>query len=322
MYIPNFCSTFAHFCAQLQKTMKRVSVIMPNFNHAPYLKERMDSILAQDYPDFEVIMLDDASTDESVSILQSYEKHPKVKSLIVNETNSGNTFLQWARGLEQATGDYIWIAESDDVAAPNLLSCLVEALEQKDATLTFCHSQWIDSEGQAIARSQDPRWKQDFSMAGATFIRRYLLGYSIICNASAVVFTREAAQTVDMQQVAQYTASGDRLFWIQIALQRRVAYVAEALNRFRQHTQKVSGGAEYLGLNIVQDHEIYCSIAPSLALSTNEKRWICGYHWKAMHRPTVSTEGKIRALVAWGKEPEFGRLSYLFYLLHRAKEKC
>jgi glycosyltransferase involved in cell wall biosynthesis len=73
---------------------------MPNFNHAPYLKERMDSILAQDYQDFEVILLDDASTDESVVILNEYTKNPRVKTLIVNDSNSGNTFLQWQRGLE------------------------------------------------------------------------------------------------------------------------------------------------------------------------------------------------------------------------------
>ena len=302
--------------------MKKVTVIMPNYNHARYLQQRMDSILAQDYPELEVIVLDDASTDDSLAILQSYEKHPKVMRVLTNEQNSGNTFAQWQRGLEMATGDYIWIAESDDVAEPTLLSRLVAALEQKKASLAFCHSQWIDSEGQPIARSLDPRWKRDFSMAGATFVRRYLLGYNSICNASAVVFKREAVQAVEMAKVIQYTASGDRLFWIQIALQGRVAYVADSLNRFRQHTNKVSGGAENMGVNIVQDHAIYRMMKDVLGLSGNEKRWICGYHWKAMHRETVSNEGRISALLAWSNEPEFGRMSYLFYLLHRAKEKC
>jgi len=302
--------------------MKKVSVIMPNFNHAPYLKERMDSILAQDYPAFEVIILDDASTDGSAAILSEYAKHPKVKAFLRSETNSGNTFVQWQRGLEQATGEYVWIAESDDVAAPTLLSTLVEALEQKHATLAFCHSQWIDAEGAPIARSRDPRWRRDFSMPGDTFVRRYLLGYCTICNASAVVFKRETAMTVDMDQVAQFTASGDRLFWIQMAMQGRVAYVAQTLNKFRQHTHKVSGGAEYMGLNIVQDHEIYRLVTPPMNLTGSEKRWIYGYHWKAMNRPTVSEQGRQKALEAWSSEPEFGRLSFLFYLLHRAKEKC
>ena len=302
--------------------MKKVSVIMPNYNHAPYLKERMDSILAQDYPDFEVILLDDASTDNSAALLQSYTAHPKVKKLLVNEQNSGNTFVQWQRGIKEAEGDYIWIAESDDVAEPTLLSRLVEALEQKEAVLAFCHSQWIDAEGKPISRSRDPRWNRDFSMVGAQFVKQYLLGYNTICNASAVLFKKEMVPAVDWYQVQQLTASGDRLFWIQLAMQGRVAYIAEPLNRFRQHTQKVSGSAESKGLNIVQDHTIYQLIAPMLSLTANEKNIICGYHWKAMHRPTVSEEGRSNALSAWAAEPEFGRLSFLFYLLHRAIEKC
>ena len=310
------------FASQLNVHMKKVSVIMPNYNHAPYLKERMDSILAQDYPDFEIIILDDASTDESATILNEYASHPKVKAFLRSEANSGNTFVQWQRGLQEATGDYVWIAESDDVAAPTLLSTLVEALEQKHATLAFCHSLWIDSEGHPISRSLDPQWKRDFSMPGSTFVRRYLLGYCAICNASAVVFRRDAACTVDMQEVAQFTASGDRLFWIRIALQGRVAYVAQTLNQFRQHAHKVSGGAEYMGLNIVQDYEIFRLVTPPMELTGNEKRWIYGYHWKAMNRPTVSEQGRQNALAAWSNEPDFGRLSFLFYLLHRAKEKC
>lgn len=302
--------------------MKKVSVIMPNYNHAPYLKERMESILSQDYPDIEVIVLDDASTDDSVEVLRAYEGHRKVKKIIVNEHNSGNTFMQWERGLKEATGEYVWIAESDDVAERTLVSRLVGAIEKEEAVLAFCHSQWIDSKGNPIPRAKDPRWNRDFSMKGNLFVRQFLLGYCHICNASSVVFRREAAMQVDMCQVAQFRASGDRLFWIQMATQGKVAYVADSLNYFRQHTCKVSGGAEYEGLNIVQDHEIFGIIAPQLNLSEQERRIICGYHWKAMHRPTVSKEGRLRAMQAWRREPQFGRLAYLFYLIHRVKEKC
>ena len=295
---------------------------MPNFNHAPYLKERLDSILAQDYEDLEIILLDDASTDDSLTILPSYAQHPQVKTLIANDRNSGNTFLQWQRGLQEATGEYVWIAESDDVAEPNLVSQLVAAIEREQAVLAFCHSQWIDSEGKPIPRSKDSRWNRDFSMEGEAFVRQFLLGYTTICNASAVLFRREAAALIDMTQVSRFRASGDRLFWIQTALQGRVAYVAQTLNRFRQHTRKVSGSAESQGLNMVQDHAIYQLVSPSLALTRHEKRLICGYHWQAIHRPAVSAEGRQKALEAWRQEPEFGRGSYILYLIHRAKEKC
>ena len=117
---------------------------MPNYNHAPFLRERMDSILLQDYPEYEVIVLDDASTDGSRAILNEYANHPRVKLLLTSDINSGNTFVQWQRGMAQADGDYIWIAESDDVAAPHLLSRLVETMEREEAVLSFCRSRWID----------------------------------------------------------------------------------------------------------------------------------------------------------------------------------
>ena len=99
-------------CAEGNYIVKKVSVIMPNYNHAPFLRERMDSILSQDYSEYEVIVLDDASTDGSRAILNEYAGHPRVKLLLTSDTNSSNTFVQWQRGMAHADGDYIWIAET------------------------------------------------------------------------------------------------------------------------------------------------------------------------------------------------------------------
>lgn len=301
--------------------MKKVSIIMPNYNHAPFLRERLDSIFAQDYANKEVILLDDASTDESKTVINEYAVRPEVKHVILNDANSGNTFIQWEKGLSLATGDYIWIAESDDVADNRLVSRLVGVLEQSDAMIAFAHSEWIDEVGTIIPRNRDKQWKSDFVMEGVSFIKKYLLGYSHICNASAVLFRRSALGGVNMEQVKQYTASGDRLFWISIALQGKVAYVADALNRFRQHTNKVSGGAEYEGRNIIQDYSIYSSVAPQLCLSQCEQRMVCGYHWHAIHRPSVSVNGREKAMSVWSAEPLFGRFSWWMYMLCRLKDK-
>lgn len=301
--------------------MKKVSIIMPNYNHAPFLRERLDSIFAQDYANKEVILLDDASIDESRVILNEYAARPEVKHVILNDTNSGNTFMQWEKGLSLATGDYIWIAESDDVADSTLVSRLVSALEQSDALIAFAHSEWIDERGVVIPRNRDKQWSEDFVMEGVSFIKKYLLGYSYICNASAVLFRRSALGGVDMQHVKQYSASGDRLFWISLALQGKVTYIAEPLNRFRQHTNKVSGGAEYEGRNILQDYAIYTHVAPRLCLSRCERRMVCGYHWQAIHRPAVSALGRERAMQVWGAEPLFGLLSWGMYMLCRLKSK-
>lgn len=71
-----------------------VSVIVPNYNYACYLPERIASILNQTYSDFELILLDDASTDNSVSVLEEYRNNSHVSHIVVNEQNTGIPFQQ------------------------------------------------------------------------------------------------------------------------------------------------------------------------------------------------------------------------------------
>ena len=94
--------------------MPLVTVIIPNYNHAKYLRQRIDTVLNQTYTSFEVIILDDCSTDNSKDIILSYKDNPHISNIVLNSENSGSTFKQWNKGFELAKGDYIWIAESDD----------------------------------------------------------------------------------------------------------------------------------------------------------------------------------------------------------------
>lgn len=77
--------------------MPTVSVIVPNYCHAPYLEQRIESILQQTFQDFELILLDDCSTDGSREILERYRNHPKVSGIFYNERNSGSPFKQWKK---------------------------------------------------------------------------------------------------------------------------------------------------------------------------------------------------------------------------------
>src|SRR5215469_3489317 len=108
--------------------MSRISIIVPNYNHARFLRQRIDTILAQTFQDFEVILLDDGSTDASRSILREYTSDPRVQ-LECNDINSGSTFKQWYKGVRLAHGRYVWIAESDDYADEQLLETLVARLD-------------------------------------------------------------------------------------------------------------------------------------------------------------------------------------------------
>ena len=112
-----------------QKSPPIVSVIVPNYNHGKFLKERLDSILAQTFTDYEIILLDDRSTDGSDQLLLSYSGQPHISAVILNETNTGSPFVQWEKGIKTARGKYIWIAESDDSARKEFLQTTVAFLE-------------------------------------------------------------------------------------------------------------------------------------------------------------------------------------------------
>lgn len=115
-----------------------VSIIVPNYNYAGYLRTRIESILAQTYQDFELILLDDASTDNSAEILEYYRNCDKVTICDINAKNTGSPFLQWKKGVTLSQGKYIWIAESDDFADEHFLETAVELLDAyPDAALCF-----------------------------------------------------------------------------------------------------------------------------------------------------------------------------------------
>ena len=109
--------------------MPKVTVIVPNYNHANFLSQRLVSVQQQTFTDYEVILLDDKSTDNSLEVLEKYAVKNKNTTLYANDSNSGSPFAQWNKGVELAKGEYVWIAESDDYCEPQLLEKLVKLLD-------------------------------------------------------------------------------------------------------------------------------------------------------------------------------------------------
>jgi glycosyltransferase involved in cell wall biosynthesis len=217
----------------------KVSVIVPNYNHAPYLEQRLESILNQTFGDFELIILDDASTDNSHAILAKYHAKPRVR-IAVNSRNSGSAFPQWNRGIGMARGEYVWIAESDDSADPRFLERLVPVLDQNPKLgLAYCQSLMMNKEGSPIGTSVgwtsdlDPvRWEADFANHGTDEIRNYLVFKNTIPNASAILLRREVVlETLPVD--ASFKLCGDWLHWGKVLFQSDLAYVAEPLNHWR-----------------------------------------------------------------------------------------
>jgi glycosyltransferase involved in cell wall biosynthesis len=217
---------------------KKISIIIPNYNHKPYLQQRLDTVFNQTYQNFEVILLDDASTDGSQTILKQYQNHPKVSHLLINSQNSGSPFKQWQKGINVAKGDWIWIAESDDYCKLNFLEQLLK-VSYSNTVLAYCASIIIDNNGKEKGRHNwadtldKNRWKNNFCNQGEAEIRNYLRYRNCITNASAVLFKKSAISGVSMPISMKFC--GDWYIWIEILKQGHVSYTFEHLNYFRRH---------------------------------------------------------------------------------------
>lgn len=225
--------------------MIRCSVIIPNYNHAPFLEERIESVLAQTAAPAEIIILDDASSDQSRAIIESYREHPGVTHIVYNTTNSGSPFKQWNKGILMAAADWVWIAESDDIADKKFLETASRDLEEHPDCGIFYSDSYCRPEGTATARYQrfsemknghfkTGHWSQAHQVPGTEEINRHLKYFCTINNSSAAVFRKDLLLPL-LQKLETFIYHGDWYCQLAAALQTRICYCPEPLNTFRLH---------------------------------------------------------------------------------------
>lgn len=266
-----------------------VSVIVPNYNHASFLEQRLNSIFNQTYHDYEVILLDDASTDGSYKVIKKYKINKRLKT-IVNDVNSGNTFKQWNLGVNNAKGEYVWIAESDDFADPNLLKRLVDVLNKnQNVGLTYCQSNYVNEKNELIGSHSDDLskfdkelWIKPFIMSGKDLLKKYMICINVIPNASAVLFRKKAYEKIG-GAVENLQLCGDWMTWSKILINNDVAFIAEPMNYFRIHQSTVRNTVrvktqylfEYMQVvKFISDNVIISSADNKRSLRQILKRWI------------------------------------------------
>lgn len=267
-----------------------VSVIVPNYNYARYLPERMESILNQTYQDFEIILLDDCSTDNSRDVLLRYKDNPRVSHILFNEVNSGSTFVQWEKGFSLAKGEYIWIAESDDLALPTLLEKCVSYLDMdKGISMAFTSSVNIDANGGLMAST--PEFPINLKCAngildGSLFAEKCMLSHNHIYNASMVVFRKCAIKGVS-PEYKRMRYCGDYLFWFDIMRNHKIARIAQPLNKFRQHSNKVTVEGSKNAKRYVEEAQVRAYFLSKLNLSKARLRYYRGRYSKRLPKDCV-----------------------------------
>jgi glycosyltransferase involved in cell wall biosynthesis len=234
--------------------MPEVSVIVPNYNHAPYLQQRIDSILNQTFRDFELILLDDCSTDNSRPMLELYRNHPQVSHIVYNDKNSGTPFRQWQKGMALAKGKWLWIAESDDYAEPAFLETLIQLTMSKPAAgIVYCSSLWVDNNGN-VGKDLNS-YDKPFYREGIEEIRNSLWSRCTIQNVSSCIMKRDLALTA-INGLGHYRACGDWMFYVKVLQQAGLAFTAQKLNYFRYYHNNTSHWAEENGLWITEGIDV------------------------------------------------------------------
>ena len=240
-----------------------VSIVVPAYNHEKYLDQRLETIFGQSYSNIEVILLDDGSSDDSADVLRKWAlRYPQCSRLSVNDVNSGSPFRQWAKGLELATGDLIWIAESDDFSSPTFLEKIVPAFANPAVNLAFGFTEFTDEAGcpgswglrDYLPELGPDFWDQDCVNTAHNFVRLIWSRRNLIPNVSGLVFRpRSALSLFNNPQWNSMRVCGDWWFYLYLARGGMVAYCSEAINFYRQHPSNTSV-SEHKSQRYVDEH--------------------------------------------------------------------
>jgi glycosyltransferase involved in cell wall biosynthesis len=220
----------------------KVSVIIPVYNREQYVGEAIDSILAQTFTDFELLLIDDGSTDNSVEVMRSYTD-PRIR-LIRHERNLG---IPQARnkGLQLAGGAYIAILDSDDTAVPDRLAKQVAFLDgNKDYVLVSSWAALMNAKGQPLKRGK--RRVVSSGEAKSYLLFRCWLPHSSVMARTAIL------QAYGYRE--QYVLCSDFDLFVRLARTHKLGHLPEPLVRQRVHTGRIT--RERIQLTKDKDKEI------------------------------------------------------------------
>lgn len=227
------------------KPQPKISVVMTSYNHHEYVGIAIESIIHQTFSDFELIIVDDNSTDGSQNIIREYEsKDTRIKATYRTE-NFGNYVLSTNYGASLASGDYLVFTQCDDYAEPMQLEMLYGARKNNPGCgVVFSISKMIDEKGELLNYDYNLRSRrfQKYAKESCVLERkiatRFLLKECIIPNLSAAMVDRSLYNQVHGLS-PKYKVLADWDFWIKCALTTNFFYMKEPLNNFRQHNTTI-----------------------------------------------------------------------------------
>lgn len=224
--------------------MPKISIILVNYNYAHYLDERIQSLLNQTFTDFELIIIENGSTDNSLEVIKKYLSDGRIK--LQAYPNNAFPYQRWNNGVDLAQGEYLQIVSSDDSCHPQLLEKLSEQLEKHSSVnFAYCQCTDIDDDGKKISSRarlidelEKERWSKDFVGSGKDECRYMLLEF-IPVNAGAALMRRQAFLDAGKFDV-RFRLLADHMLFSKIMVNSDVAFIAEPLSYLRRHSNSLT----------------------------------------------------------------------------------
>lgn len=267
---------------------KKVSVVVPNYNYGKYLRKRIESIIKQTYPIYELIVMDDASTDGSDVIAKNLVLDLKIKNpemnvrFVGNKENSGKSIAQWKRAFAEAKGDYVWIAEADDLSSRKFLEEAMKGFDDPKVVLSYTESMIINGAGLIMAPNF--RWSRDkektghyarsYKKNGDDEIREIMAIRCTIPNVSGVVFRNDKKYMDYLDAAMVYSQVGDWYFYLRVLENGKISYSKKSLNKYRVHRESVTGKNRNGQTHLEEICKIHEMINEKYKLSTDVKRYM------------------------------------------------
>ena len=218
------------------------SAIILCYNQAPFLKERIDSVINQTYPNFEIIIIDDKSLDNSKAIIEEYRNNKRITNIIYHSENNGSPYGNWPEAVNIAKGDWIWIAEGDDFASTLFLEeCEKQIKLFPSSGICYSDSNILNENSGRLTDRYSQRknnsfctdkWSSSHHANGKTEVNNFLKYGCTINNISAMVFRKDIALPF-IRNTAIFRYYGDWFFCLQMCLSANIGYISIPLNTYR-----------------------------------------------------------------------------------------
>lgn len=258
----------------------KVTIIVPTYNQEQSLGQRLQSIISQTYRNFEILLLDDGSTDESRQVLTAFAaNYPDKVRCCFNESHSGSVIKQWKKGIRLAQGELIWIAEADAWCEPDFLEKLIPTFQDESVMISFGRSIFMKGEQcyttEEYLHDLPYPWTGRFVETTHHLINHGFAYKNIISNAGSAVFRNQDFELFfSLKEWTELRFCGDWLFYVCLARGGKIAYDSSAVN---YHHQQVSDTSDAMRRDpaFYQEHELLsCAIRRLYLVSENPFRML------------------------------------------------